>query len=59
MKIGCFVEKYNFHTKEETGALQKFKTTAEAKGHSFEFIFKKDLNRIRVYASLFGDDRPQ
>lgn len=53
MKIGCFVEKYNFHTREEAGALEMFKRTAEAKGHLFEFIFKKDLNRIAEYDAVF------
>jgi glutathione synthase/RimK-type ligase-like ATP-grasp enzyme len=53
MKIGCFVEKYNFHIKEETGALESFKSTAEAKGHLFEYIFKKDLNRIAEYDAIF------
>jgi glutathione synthase/RimK-type ligase-like ATP-grasp enzyme len=53
MKIGCFVEKYNFHTREETGALESFKRAAEAKGHLFEYIFKKDLNRIADYDAVF------
>jgi glutathione synthase/RimK-type ligase-like ATP-grasp enzyme len=53
MKIGCFVEKYNFHTKEEAGAVEAFKRTAEAKGHLFDYIFKPDLNRIGEYDSIF------
>ncbi|WP_174591613.1 ATP-grasp domain-containing protein [Methanocella conradii] len=53
MKIGCFVEKYNFHTREEAGTLKLFKSTAERKGHSFDFIFKKDLDRIAEYDAIF------
>jgi glutathione synthase/RimK-type ligase-like ATP-grasp enzyme len=53
MKIGCFVEKYSFHTKEEATALDRFKRTAEEKGHSFDYLFKKDLNRIPEYDAVF------
>jgi glutathione synthase/RimK-type ligase-like ATP-grasp enzyme len=53
MKIGCFVEKYSFHTKEEATALDRFKQAAEAKGHLFEYLFKKDLNRIPDYEAIF------
>ncbi|HMK48220.1 MAG TPA: RimK family alpha-L-glutamate ligase [Methanocella sp.] len=53
MKIGCFVEKYNFHTKDEALALERFKLTAVAMGHDFEFIFKKDLNRLDEFDSIF------
>ncbi len=53
MKIGCFVEKYNFHTKDETLALERFKLTAESMGHGFEFLFKKDLNRLGEFDSIF------
>ncbi|CAJ36379.1 ATP-grasp domain-containing protein [Methanocella arvoryzae] len=53
MRIGCFVEKYNFHTKDETLALERFKSAAEAMGHGFEFIFKKDLNRLQDFDSIF------
>jgi hypothetical protein len=53
MKIGCFVEKYNFHTKEEAGAVEAFKRTAEAKGHLFDYLFKPDLNRIGEYDAIF------
>ncbi len=53
MKIGCFVEKYSFHTREEATALDRFKKTAEAKGHLFEYIFKRDMNRIPEYDAVF------
>lgn len=53
MKIGCFVEKYSFHTKEEATALDRFKKAAEAKGHLFEYIFKRDMNRIPEYDAVF------
>lgn len=53
MKIGCFVEKYSFHTKEEATALDRFKRAAEAKGHLFDYLFKKDLNRISEYDAVF------
>jgi len=53
MKIACFVEAYNFNDKSERGALSKFKSTAGAMGHSFEFIFKKDIGNIKDYDALF------
>ena len=53
MKIGCFVEKYNFHIKWEVLGLDRFKAAAERHGHSFEYIFKKDLNRIPEYDAIF------
>lgn len=53
MKIGCFVETYSFHTKLEAQALDHFKIAAENKGHQFEYIFKKDLNRIGEFDSIF------
>jgi glutathione synthase/RimK-type ligase-like ATP-grasp enzyme len=53
MKIGCFVETYCFHLKDEAQALDRFKETAEAKGHGFDFIYKKDLNRIPEFDAIF------
>jgi len=53
MKIGCFVEKYNFHTKDETLALERFKEAARTMGHSLEYIFKKDLNRLPEFDAIF------
>ena len=53
MKIGCFVETYCFHLKDEAQALELFKLTAEAKGHEFEFIYKKDMNRIPEFDAIF------
>lgn len=53
MKIACFVEKYNFNQKPEILALDKFKNTAERLGHSFDFIFKKDINDIIKYDAVF------
>ncbi len=43
MKIACFVEAYNFEDKSERNALNKFKSTAESMGHSFDFIFKDEV----------------
>src|SRR5512136_1517748 len=53
MKIACFVELYNFEGKSERGALNKFKSTAESMGHTFEFIYKDDIPRIPDFDSLF------
>ncbi len=53
MKIGCFVEAYNFYDKSERGALSKFRSTAQSMGHDFEFIYKDDFSKIREYDSLF------
>ncbi|VVB92518.1 Alpha-aminoadipate--LysW ligase LysX [uncultured archaeon] len=53
MKIACFVEAYNFRDSSEHRALLKFKSIAESMGHSFEFIFKDDISKIRDYDALF------
>lgn len=53
MKIGCFVETYNFKYKEEVEALKIFQTTAEIMGHSFEVIGKDIINRIDEFDSIF------
>ncbi|HUL62243.1 MAG TPA: hypothetical protein VLT35_04205, partial [Methanocella sp.] len=53
MKIGCFVEKYCFHLKDEAQALELFKATAEARGYGFEFIYKQDLDRIPEFDAIF------
>ncbi|MGB8218260.1 MAG: RimK family alpha-L-glutamate ligase [Candidatus Methanoperedens sp.] len=53
MKIACFVEAYNFRDGSEHRALLKFKSTAKSMGHSFEFIFKDDISKIRDYDALF------
>ncbi|MCZ7400135.1 MAG: RimK family alpha-L-glutamate ligase [Candidatus Methanoperedens sp.] len=53
MKIACFVEAYNFRDGSENRALLKFKSTAESMGHSFEFVFKDDISKIRDYDALF------
>ncbi len=53
MKIACFVEAYNFNDKSERGALSKFKSTALSMGHSFDFIFKDNISKIKEYDSLF------
>ncbi|MCE8422438.1 MAG: RimK family alpha-L-glutamate ligase [Candidatus Methanoperedens sp.] len=53
MKIGCFVEAYNFDGKSERNALNKFKSTAESMGHTFDFIFKHDIPNIKNYDAIF------
>ena len=53
MKIACFVEAYNFNIKPERVALDKFKSTSESMGHSFEFIYKDDISKISDYDALF------
>lgn len=53
MKIACFVEAYNFRDRSERDALNKFKSTAESMGHTFDFIFKDDIQNIRNYDALF------
>nr|MDO8098631.1 RimK family alpha-L-glutamate ligase [Candidatus Njordarchaeota archaeon] len=52
-KIACFVETYNFLRKDEVDALRNFKQTAEMKGHTFNFIYKRDIHTIPQYDSLF------
>ncbi len=53
VEIACFVESYNFIDSEEAGALEKFQKVAEGLGHSFEFITKRNLQRIPLYDALF------
>jgi glutathione synthase/RimK-type ligase-like ATP-grasp enzyme len=53
VEIACFVEAYNFIDSEEAGALEKFQKVAEGLGHSFEFITKRNLQRIPLYDALF------
>jgi glutathione synthase/RimK-type ligase-like ATP-grasp enzyme len=51
--IACFVESYNFSDSEEARALERFKEAAISRGHSFEFITKRSLQRIPLYDALF------
>ena len=53
VEIACFVEAYNFIDSEEAGALEKFQKVAEGLGHSFEFITKRNLQRIPLHDALF------
>jgi glutathione synthase/RimK-type ligase-like ATP-grasp enzyme len=53
MRIACFVEAYNFDDKSERNALARFKSTAEAMGHAFEFIYKEHISQINEYDALF------
>jgi len=53
VEIACFVESYNFIDSEEAGALENFQKAAEGLGHSFEFITKRNLQRIPLYDALF------
>jgi len=51
--IACFVESYNFLDSDEVLALERFKEAAISRGHSFEFITKRSLQRIPLYDALF------
>lgn len=53
MRIGCFVESYNFTQKEEVQALRIFSETAERMGHDFELKGKEILGEIEAYDSIF------
>lgn len=53
VNIACFVERYNFMEARETGALQNFKTAAEKLGHSFNFLYRKDISLIPTYDAVF------
>lgn len=53
MRIGCFVETYNFKYKEEVDALRIFQITAEKMGHSFEVTGKDIINRVDEFDSIF------
>lgn len=52
-RIGCFVENYNFVDHSEAVALRKFQQTAQEKGHTFDFIYKKDVSKIPEYDAIF------
>ena len=51
--IACFVEPYNFYDESEKLALFKFKSTAINLGYKFNFIYKKDVSKIKDYNALF------
>ncbi|NWG10155.1 hypothetical protein HXY33_00120 [Candidatus Bathyarchaeota archaeon] len=51
--VACFVEKYNFTDPKEARALQNFKTTAEKRGHTFNFMFRDNLQEISKHDALF------
>ena len=53
MRIGCFVESYNFKYKMEIKALKIFKETARRMGHEFKLIGKNILYRINDFDSIF------
>lgn len=53
MRIGCFVETYNFKYKEEVEALKIFQATAESMGHGFEVLGKEIVNRLDDFDSVF------
>ena len=52
-RIACFVETYNFLRADEASALRRFRMAARKKGHEFDFMFKKDISKIRDYDALF------
>ncbi|MDI9646500.1 MAG: RimK family alpha-L-glutamate ligase [Archaeoglobales archaeon] len=53
MKIGCYVETYNFKYKEEFEALKLFEVTAENLGHTFEVTGKEIIDRLDDFDSVF------
>ncbi|MCS7122167.1 MAG: RimK family alpha-L-glutamate ligase [Archaeoglobaceae archaeon] len=53
MRIGCFVESYNFKFKEEAEALQIFVKTAKKMGHELELVGKEILRKMDKYDSIF------
>jgi glutathione synthase/RimK-type ligase-like ATP-grasp enzyme len=52
-RIACFVEKYNFSDPKEAMALQNFRRTAEKMGHTFNFLFRENLQEIPKYDAVF------
>jgi glutathione synthase/RimK-type ligase-like ATP-grasp enzyme len=52
-RIACFVEKYNFSDQKEAMALQNFRRTAEKMGHTFNFLFRENLQEIPKYDAVF------
>ncbi|MEM1545563.1 MAG: RimK family alpha-L-glutamate ligase [Candidatus Methanomethylicia archaeon] len=53
MKIGCFVESYNFKYKMEVEALKIFRETARKMGYEFELVGKDIFYRINDFNSIF------
>jgi glutathione synthase/RimK-type ligase-like ATP-grasp enzyme len=53
VRIGCFVESYNFRYKGEVEAIRLFKKTAENMGYEFEIVGKNILLRINDFNSIF------
>ncbi len=52
-RIACFVEKYNFQDRKESGALENFRHAAAAKGHTFDFMFREAIPEIPKYDAVF------
>lgn len=53
MRIGCFVESYNFKYKMEVEALKIFRETARKMGYEFELVGKDIFYRIDDFNSIF------
>jgi glutathione synthase/RimK-type ligase-like ATP-grasp enzyme len=53
MRIGCFVESYNFTQRQEVQALNIFSETAKRMGHEFELKGKEILQEMDRFDSVF------
>lgn len=51
-RIGCFIEQENLHS-PQLSALVKFHHAAMEQGHTFEFLFKDDIDYVPEYDAIF------
>ncbi|MEM4161357.1 MAG: RimK family alpha-L-glutamate ligase [Thermoplasmata archaeon] len=53
VKIGCFVDLENLTHPPQLSALVKFHHAAMEQGHTFEFLFKDDIDFVPEYDAIF------
>ncbi|MCX8173825.1 MAG: RimK family alpha-L-glutamate ligase [Thermoplasmata archaeon] len=52
-RIGCFIEQDNLTHGPQLSALVKFHHAAMEQGHTFEFLFKDDIDFVPEYDAIF------
>jgi len=52
-KLGIFVERYTIARSEELEALLRYKSAAESRGHTVDYLFRPELRKIPRYDALF------
>lgn len=52
-KLAVFVERYTIARSEELEALLRYKSAAEARGHTLDYLFRPELRKIPRYDAVF------